>query len=248
MKLKEHKKKFFNSGFIIIRNIFKKEQIKEILNELELIKKKVIKKKIRQFYHETKDGNINTIHDIQKIHKQGYLKKISKNSKIIKIAKAILEDDPIIRNMEFFLKPKLTGLASPFHQDNFYWNIEDAKALNVWIACTKSNKKNGGVVYLSGSNKLGTLNHKLSYAKGSSQKIEDFVLKNLNFKKIFPNLNVGDCVFHHPNVIHGSMNNKSSFDRIGFVISYKAKKAKIDKKKIKLYQKNIIKNLSKIYN
>ena len=248
MKLKEHKKIFFNSGFTIIRNLFKKEQIKKILNELENVKKKIIKKKVGQFYHETKDGNINTIHDIQKIYNKGYLRDISQNSKIIQIAKALINDDPVIRNMEFFLKPKFTGLPSPFHQDNFYWNIEEAKALNIWIACTKSNKNNGGVIYLSGSNKLGTIDHKLSYAKGSSQKIDDFVLKNLNFKKVFPDLNAGDCIFHHPNVIHGSLKNNSPKDRIGFVISYKAKKAKTDKKKIKLYKKNILKNLNEIYN
>lgn len=248
MKLKEHKKVFIKSGYLIIRNLFRKEQIKKILNELEIVKEKVENKKIQQYFHKTKDGKINTIHDIQKIYKKGYLREISQNSKIIKITKTLLSDDPKVRNIEFFLKPKLTGLASPFHQDNFYWNIEDAKALNVWIACTKSNSKNGGVIYLSGSHKLGTIDHEISYAKGSSQKINESVLKKLKFKRVFPKLNVGDCIFHHPNIIHGSIENKSKFDRIGFVISYKSKKSKIDKKKIKLYQKKIKQNLNKIYN
>ena len=38
-------------------------------------------------------------------------------------------------------------MKSPFHQDNFYWNIQNKKALNVWIACTESNFKNGGMCY-----------------------------------------------------------------------------------------------------
>ena len=36
-------------------------------------------------------------------------------------------------------------MPSPFHQDNYYWNIKEAKAANVWIALSKSSKKNGGL-------------------------------------------------------------------------------------------------------
>ena len=81
-----------------------------------------------------------------------------------------------------------------------------------------------------GSQKLGTINHQLSYMKGSSQKIADDVINNLNFKKIFPNLNIGDCVIHHPEIIHGSKTNLSSNDRIGVAISYASKKSKIAEK------------------
>ena len=50
-----------------------------------------------------------------------------------------------------FLKPKKTGKDAPFHQDNFYWNIINGEAVNVWIACSKVNNKNGGVIYLNES-------------------------------------------------------------------------------------------------
>ena len=66
--------------------------------------------------------------------------------------------------------------------------------------------------------------------KGSSQKINDSVIKNLKFKKIFPKLNPGDCLIHHPEVIHGSYKNMSNTDRIGFVVSYASTTHKLDKK------------------
>jgi ectoine hydroxylase-related dioxygenase (phytanoyl-CoA dioxygenase family) len=60
-------------------------------------------------------------------------------------------------------------------------------------------------------------------------------------------LKLGDCIIHHPEVIHGSLKNTSNRDRIGLAISFMSKNAKIDNSKIKLYQKNLNKNLKKIY-
>ena len=70
MNLQLIKKNYKNNGFIIIRNIFRKNQIKKILEELEHVKKKVEKINNKQFFHKTIDGSINTIHDIHKIYKQ----------------------------------------------------------------------------------------------------------------------------------------------------------------------------------
>ena len=116
--------------------------------------------------------------------------------------------------------------------------------MNVWIACSVVNKANGGICYFSDSHKLGTINHKLSYSKGSSQMIQVKYYRNLNSKKNFPKLNEGDCLIHHPEVIHGNFKNTSKNDRIGFVVSFESIKAKINRIGIKKYKQNLKKNLS----
>ena len=91
---------------------------------------------------------------------------------LLKYINYIFNSNSKVRNIEFFLKPRKTGLRSAFHQDNSYWNFSDEKkALNVWIACSESNFKNGGVCYYRKSHKLGLLKHEISYEPGSSQKI-----------------------------------------------------------------------------
>ena len=246
MLLNKYYNNFYTNGYTIIKNIISKKDALGLLDEIEIIKNKVSKKN-QQYFHKTKDGNFNTIHNIQDFIKKGKFINLTKNKRLISIVERLLSDKSKMRNLEFFLKPKKTGLPSPFHQDNFYWNIIDARALNVWIALSKSSKLNGGLCYLKGSQKLGTIKHQLSYMKGSSQKIGDDVIKNLNFKKIFPTLNIGDCVIHHPEIIHGSKANLSSKNRIGVAISYASKKSQIDSYGIKRYKKNLKKNLSKIY-
>lgn len=241
-KLELIKKNFEKDGYIKIQNILKNSEVTKLLNEINDIKNKFTKIRNPNM-HLTKDKKINTIHDINKFVRSNFLEKLSKNKKLVGIISHILEKKPVVRNIEFFLKPKKTGKKSPVHQDNYYWNIKNKKALNLWIACTKSNKNNGGVFYFRGSHKSGILEHELSYQAGSSQQIPDRIVKKMKYRKFFPSLKPGDCVIHHCEVAHGSYENVSNLDRVGLVISYKAKGATIDKEGWQKYQNNLKKNL-----
>ena len=247
MSYKNSIKNYNMNGFVVLKNVFSQKDIKKILQDLENTKQLLKKTKDRKFFHKTKDGKINTIHNVQEFYKENKIKNLIKKNKLSKCLKSILGNSYQIRNIEFFLKPKKTGMPSPFHQDNFYWNIENAQALNVWIALTKSNKNNGGLCYLKNSHALGTIKHQISFAKGSSQKIPIKVLNKLKFKRIFPILSEGDCLIHHPEVIHGSFSNKSNFDRSGVVVSFLKKNAKIDLKKMNNYKKSVKANHEKLY-
>tara|TARA_B100000575_G_scaffold288319_1_gene288130 strand:- start:640 stop:1398 length:759 start_codon:yes stop_codon:yes gene_type:complete len=234
-------------GFVILRSFFSKNEIAKLMQDLEAVKYKVLKSKSKNYYHKTKDGKFNTIHDIQNFIKSGSIIRMTKKKTLKNLVEKILKDKSVLRNIEFFLKPKKTGMASPFHQDNFYWNIISAKALNVWVACSTANMSNGGLCYLEGSHKLGTIKHVTSFQKGSSQKIPEQLVSKLNFKKIYPNLKTGDCIIHHPEVIHGSKKNNSNKDRVGFVVSFKGKNSKIDNSRLEIYKQNLKNNLETIY-
>ena len=142
MLLNKYYNNFYTNGYTIVKNILSKNESIELLNEIEIIKKKVSKKNQR-YFHKTKDGRFNTIHNIQHFVKGGKIIDLTKNKRLLSVVEKLLSEKCYMRNLEFFLKPKKTGLASPFHQDNYYWNIVDAKALNVWVALSKSNKSNG---------------------------------------------------------------------------------------------------------
>jgi len=243
-ELQNKKKNFNKDGFIILRNFFLKNEIKSIIKEIKKIKIKSIKIK-NPHLHYTEDKKINTIHNINKYINSGPIIKIAKSKKILNIVNYILNSKSKVRNIELFLKPKRTGLSTPYHQDNFYWNFLDKrKALNLWIACSDSSYKNGGVCYYKSSHKRGLLKHSISYAPGSSQKIDTKQLKKIKLKRFYPNLKLGDCLIHHPEVVHGSESNKSNKDRLGLVIGYKSTKAKVNKKKFTKYEKNLKKHIS----
>ena len=123
-------------------------------------------------------------------------------------------------------------VCQPFHQDNFYWNIEKAKAINVWIACSKSSTKNGGLIYFKKSHKKESLIIRY-HMHLDLLKIDDKKISELRYERVCPSVNPGDIIIHHANIIHGSLANKSNTDRIGCVISFKRKNAKINKKNLR---------------
>ena len=251
MNIKEIKNKFYADGFVVVKKFFTKSNINSLLKDKEKITQKLLlSKKINEKtrFHKTKDGKINTIHNIQKFYKKSFALKLSKKNKFKKISEGILNGKTTVRNIEYFLKPKKSGMPAPFHQDNFYWNIEKAKAINVWIACSKSSTKNGGLIYFKKSHKKGIINQSLSYAPGSSQKIDDKKISELRYERVCPSVNPGDIIIHHANIIHGSLANKSNIDRIGCVISFKRKNAKINKKKFERYNKLLKRSINKLYN
>ena len=110
--------KFNQDGFVIIKKVIEKAKIKKILAELPSIEKSIKTK--RKYSHKTKGGKTNTLHNINEFIKSGEVIKLSKNKKIINLAKLILKDKPILRNIEFFLKPQKNKMITPFHQDNYF--------------------------------------------------------------------------------------------------------------------------------
>ncbi len=234
---------FNRKGFVVLKNIFSESEIKKF-NDETLRLENVLKAKYKPPYiNLTKEGKLNTAHNLNKIFPKSSLMTISKNKKINNIVKKILNDDLELRNVEIFAKPKISGMRAPFHQDNYFWCVKDSKAVNIWISINKADKKNGGIIYLEGSHELGILKHIRSKTKGTSLRIKDSIIKNLKFKRVTPILNPGDCIIHDCAVIHGSKKNLSNKSRKGIVISFKAKKSKYDNTRLNHYRKNLKKSL-----
>ena len=128
------------------------------------------------------------------------------------------------------------------HQDNYYWNLVSPNALTIWIAIDKANKKNGSLDYLLKSHKK-LYKHEASYMPGSSQKLMDIKKLKKKFETKSFNLNPGDCLIHHSQVVHGSKKNLSKFNRRGFTIQLIPIKTVVDKKKFNKYQKSLSKQI-----
>ncbi len=232
------KNNFDRDGYVLIKNFYSNSKIKYIkrnlFKHLEKIKYKLKKRQI----HFTDSKLINSVHHL----KWKKVNEIRNNKKILNIVKILLTDKIKHFGAEVFAKPAKYGLQVPIHQDNFYWNVNNSKGLTVWIALDKSIKKNGAIFYYKKTHKIGLLNHKSSFAPGSSQK-----LKNLNilkgYKKTMPILNAGDILIHHCLVVHGSMKNSSNKDRTGLTMRYIGKSSKILKSSKSKYEKELKKQL-----
>jgi phytanoyl-CoA hydroxylase len=225
------------NGVLVIKKVFS-------IKDISFLKKK-INLYIKKYSNNLKGKEINFIDNkINSVHKfkDQFFKKFSNQNKIKKIGNFFLKDKSKIKHFEYFAKPAFIGLASPMHQDNYYWNLISPNALTIWVAIDRANKKNGSVDYLIGSH-LRLYKHKASYAPGSSQKVKDITQLKKRFKMKSFNLEVGDCLVHHSQIIHGSKKNFSRKSRRGFTIQMMPQSAKVDEKKLKKYQQSLSKQI-----
>ena len=232
---------FKKNGYTVFKSLLTKNEILEAKKEVQKISK-IIKKKYKPPYvYLTKDSKIDTLHGLHKFFPNSILLKFAKKKIVKSFYKAICKDNSKIWKLQIFAKPKNTGLAAPFHQDNYYWNVQNSKILSIWISLDRVTKKNGGVIYCKGSHKVGLLKHVNSNFKGFSMIIPNNTLNKFKFNKYTPNLNPGDCLLHHCQVIHGSNKNISNMNRRGVAIRLFGKKTKFNKNKVEFY-KNQLKN------
>jgi len=129
---------FYNDGFVVVRNILSKTSIRNIQKEIVKVKKISIKIK-NPHLHLTQDNKINTVHDINKYLKKGRIIQVSKDKKILNIIKNLLKANPKVRNIEFFSKPKKTGLKSIQHLLRLA-RIRSKSVHDLQIICQESSK------------------------------------------------------------------------------------------------------------
>lgn len=234
--------KYNQDGFVVIRNFLKRKNILEIKKNLKKIENYLKNKKFRKRDLNLINGKINSLHGLTRYN--SYFKQFAKNKNILKICSKLLASVPQFREAEYFAKPARCGLKSPMHQDNFYWNVKGGNALTMWFALDKSSKKNGAVKYIPKTHKLGVVAHVPSFAPGSSQMVSGKILKKYN-KYAVPNLNSGDVLIHHSEIIHGSDPNMSDKPRRGLTLQFKDKSAKYNYLAIKRYEKSLNKQILK---
>lgn len=112
-------------------------------------------------------------------------------------------------------KPPDPGSKSsrhPLHQDLYYFPFRPAsKIVCSWTAMQHVDRSNGCLVLYPGSHKSELLAHGYPQWEGGVNKMYHGILNVPNtYPKIYAEMDVGDTIFFHPLVIHGSGTNRTN--------------------------------------
>lgn len=209
-----------SKGFTVLRGFFSAEEIAELNSEISnYIENEAPKLSGRNINYV--DGQINSIHALH--HDDNYFTRLAAKERVRVAAAAFLASEAELRGAELFAKPAKVGLPSPIHQDNYYWCVDGANALTMWVALDHCDESNGGLTYYEGSHKVGIVDHTDSFAPGSSQKIDEERLKSEfgDLAVTIPAVQPGDVLVHHSLTFHGSSANTSGRSRRGFTMQFK---------------------------
>lgn len=119
-------------------------------------------------------------------------------------------------------EPRVGG-AWEWHQDYGYWYKNEFllpdQLISVMVAITEANRSNGCLQVIRGSHKMGRVEHGFAGEQvGASQRYVDLALKTM--EHIFVELDAGDALFFHSNLLHRSEANNSENARWSIISCY----------------------------
>jgi len=119
-------------------------------------------------------------------------------------------------------EPRVGG-AWEWHQDYGYWYKNEFllpdQMMSVMVAITDANIGNGCLQVIKGSHKMGRVEHGFAGEQvGAAQRYVDLALKTM--KLVYVELQAGDVLFFHSNILHRSEANLSDKPRWSMISCY----------------------------
>jgi phytanoyl-CoA hydroxylase len=150
---------------------------------------------------------------------------VSRSERMVHGADALLDGDaPVCHyHSKLMQKEPLVGGAWEWHQDYGYWYknefLHPDQMVSVMVAITQANKENGCLQVIKGSHKMGRVEHgKTGEQVGAAARYVELALKTMEL--VFVELQEGDALFFHSNLMHRSDANLSDHSRWSLISVY----------------------------
>ncbi|WP_149495553.1 phytanoyl-CoA dioxygenase family protein [Roseiconus lacunae] len=145
--------------------------------------------------------------------------------RIVDTAEQLLGDEPYHYHSKMIMKDARVGGAWAWHQDYGYWygnGVLTPNLLSVFIAVDPSTRLNGCLQVIRGSHLCGRVEHRLTGEQaGADPERVEHILKRMEHLHI--EMEPGDALFFHSNLLHRSDQNRSDSPRWAMVCCYNAK-------------------------
>jgi ectoine hydroxylase len=150
---------------------------------------------------------------------------IARSESIVGTAEKLLDDEVYHYHSKMIMKDAKVGGAWTWHQDYGYWyqnGVLFPHLTSVSIAVDRATKENGCLQVIRGSHYLGRIEHTLTGDQaGANQERVNEVLKRLEL--VYVEMDPGDALFFHLNLLHRSDQNHSDHPRWSMICCYNAK-------------------------
>ena len=148
----------------------------------------------------------------------------ARSRRIVDSVERLLEGEVYHYHSKMILKDARVGGAWAWHQDYGYWyqnGVLFPLLTSVMIAVDRSTRENGCLQVLQSSHQLGRVDHVLTGDQaGADRERVDEARKRL--KLVYCEMEPGDTLFFHCNLLHRSDQNRSDFPRWTLICCYNA--------------------------
>jgi ectoine hydroxylase-related dioxygenase (phytanoyl-CoA dioxygenase family) len=138
----------------------------------------------------------------------------------------VLDDEVYHYHNKMILKEAKVGGAWAWHQDYGYWYDNGCllpDMASCLIAVDRATQENGCLQVLAGSHRMGRVNH-MEVGEQTGADPERVEAARERFELIHCELEAGDAIFFHANLLHRSDQNRSDHPRWAFICCYNARR------------------------
>jgi len=211
---------FHKDGYVISRQFFSKPEIEKLYHVA--IGDKVISQNALDLNDQTGKKTRLTLwfnpgEDI-------YSLMIRSRRMVNSVALLLDSDSPVCHfHTKLMQKEPKVGGAWEWHQDYGYWYknqfLYPDQLASVMIALTEATRKNGCLQVIRGSHKLGRVNHGFAGEQvGADMEMVNHALSTM--EHVYVEIQPGDALFFHSNVLHRSEANTSDHPRWSIISCY----------------------------
>jgi len=203
---------FWDNGFVVLKNVFSREEIEIYREEIKKVAEEKINNQDKSFGGAFYQA-LNIRFDSKGVEKFCLSKRLGK------IAADLMKIDSvrIFHEQAIFKHPGDT--KSYWHQDQYFWPLNTKLHIGMWMPLIDLTKDMGLMRFVIGSHKKGNLDG-ISITNESEKYYEDLIETEKMQVFELNSINAGDCTFHFNFTIHGAGVNMSNKIREAMVVTY----------------------------
>jgi ectoine hydroxylase len=227
-------------GLLLLPNFFSSDEVELMKSQLP----SVFAEKGRQKVNEKDDRMIRSVYGSHT--KNEVFKRLTRLPRLVEPAKQILGSDVYVYQFKVNAKAAFGGDLWEWHQDYIFWKQEDGmptpRVINVAIFVDEVNEFNGPLFFIPGSHKQGMINvqgrNTRSDEAQAAYSQSPHWIANLTAKLKYsldketigrlteqygmtaPKGPAGSVLLFDSNLVHGSSNNISPFDRVLIIMTF----------------------------
>jgi ectoine hydroxylase len=223
-------------GYLLLPSFFTKDEVDTMLAELPGLYSLDDANRVLE-----NDGK--TVRGVHGPHLRNQVfRRLVRLPKLLKLAEQLLEGQVYVHQFKINAKQGMAGEVWEWHQDFTYWQIEDGMpepmCTSMAIFLDEVTEFNGPLLFLPGSHRAGL--YIVNSATNPPKNYEDkeqwigtltaklkHTMDKENVKRLVqthgmvaPKGPAGSLLIFHPNIVHGSVQNISPFDRNLAIIAY----------------------------
>jgi len=217
-------KSFEEDGVLIIRDMFTKEEIEALASTAR--KDDILES--YSFGRKDASGRSSKLCLWNNAPLDCIYGSISRGRRLTDAVESLLGDEVYHYHSKLMLKEAKVGGKWEWHQDYGYWYQNGCllpDMLSVMVSLDPATKENGCLQVIKGSQKLGRVEHVLTgeQAGADKQRVDDVLASGILGQPVYCEMNPGDVMFMHSNILHTSSANLSDNPRWTLICCYNTK-------------------------